>query len=395
MDEIDNRAKLAQCRCGKQFTVNYVHYKGGINDKGGVIIECPACHSFMAVNVQNPDEVRSVDFKIVNTWDDEMPQSYNEFYNLNYPVEQIETTRQFINEMTESNNPLPSTNPFWGDFHQNIFPELEPQITREYQNYYNFYIKGKEPDIDKSFIVINSEGRRVIFAKSIRNESDLSVKSLRLIHDSSINYCSEVDGIYQRDEAKRYLESMLHRWRLLCKQVVVATPFIGFSYNGKQLNETVQLWEWLDSCIDVEKTTFITRRSSFNTMKKQFNTQVFNTYPVLEKWGLLDNLTRQCSSSKFIYTQNFHAKIYAGIYADKVELIAGSYNIHTGKYLENISLRNVSRERFLNSYMKILRKDFNYSSDVQEHVHVICIDDTRVTSNKSITLNDFYNKYIK
>ena len=55
-----------------------------------------------------------------------------------------------------------------------------------------------------------------------------------------------------------------------------------------------------------------------------------------------------------------HAKFYAGIFDDYVELLSGSFNIQTGDVLEQMHLRNVSRELFKKNYLDRLVEGFEY-----------------------------------
>lgn len=46
-----------------------------------------------------------------------------------------------------------------------------------------------------------------------------------------------------------------------------------------------------------------------------------------------------------------HAKFYAGVYDDYVEVIVGSYNLHSSSYCENMMLRRYEPEQFSRSYL--------------------------------------------
>lgn len=396
MSDIDHRYKSVKCKCGNfQFNLSYNHYKGGDNDRGGIIAKCPKCGSYTAIRIQNPGDIYGLNdgAEIENKWYDDMPNDYYSRYNLSAQQDAIEASLDFVNDMTQKHNHYQTASPIEDNEILSLLKNSESIITDCYNGIYHYYIKGRT-NFNSSFVIIHDKDRYLVFGKSIDTENDLNPNSLILINDSSINYNTYIDGIYSRDEARHFVETMLCRWKLTSEQVVVATPFIGFSYNEKQLNETLQLWEWLDSNIDINKTTFITRKSSFNTMVKHLDRQMYNSYPILQKWGLLDDLKRECSHREHVFTQNFHAKIYAGIFADHVELLSGSYNIHTGSYLENLCLRNLSREHFLLHYMNPLCTAFRYQKGNTRRTHVIDISsEGEVIQNNEISMTEFLTGY--
>lgn len=86
-----------------------------------------------------------------------------------------------------------------------------------------------------------------------------------------MNLEQHIDGIYTRNEAISFLERCLNHWSALCNEIIIATPFIGFNFNGKQREEIVKLWNWLDANTDMNKTHFVTRKSTFTLLKESQN----------------------------------------------------------------------------------------------------------------------------
>ena len=83
---------------------------------------------------------------------------------------------------------------------------------------------------------------------------------------------------------------------------------------------------------------------------------------VLKKWDLMNNLQKMVDNPKTrVKTRaQFHAKFYAGVFDDHVEMLSGSFNVQTGVVLEQMHLRTVSRELFKTNYLDRLVEGFVY-----------------------------------
>lgn len=170
--------------------------------------------------------------------------------------------------------------------------------------------------------------------------------------------------MYSRDEMMYYLFRCLMRWKLIANQVVVVTPFIGFDFpfsKDKDRKELIGLWELFNSTLDIDKTTFVTRVTTYGSLKKcQEKLEV--PADVLKKWDLMNNLQKMVDNPKTrVKTRaQFHAKFYAGVFDDHVEMLSGSFNVQTGVVLEQMHLRTVSRELFKTNYLDRLVEGFVY-----------------------------------
>ena len=148
-----------------------------------------------------------------------------------------------------------------------------------------------------------------------------------LIHHSGCN--NLIDGVYTRDILQLYLERLLVRWKMICNHVIIASPFIGFDFKfskPENFEEISYLWNWLNGLQDIKKTTFLTRTTTYSSLKKtQESTEE------LKKWDLMSDLQNKFHDKKTrdAAINQFHFKIYPGIRADQVELFSGSYNIQT------------------------------------------------------------------
>lgn len=64
-----------------------------------------------------------------------------------------------------------------------------------------------------------------------------------------------------------------------------------------------------------------------------------------------DGRKKGCENSAVKLFHKSHAKFYAGVYDDHVEVIVGSYNLHSGSYYENMMLRRYEPEPFSRNYL--------------------------------------------
>lgn len=123
----------------------------------------------------------------------------------------------------------------------------------------------------------------------------------------------------------------------------------------------------------MEKTVLLTRKTEFNRMKQYLNEQKQDeTYDFKRYWGALDQLQAaadkagakkrkkttemftdgQADRRQVYFTSSFHSKFYAGVYKDKVEVLVGSYNVHEGAILENLSFKTYTIAEFKARYVE-------------------------------------------
>lgn len=69
----------------------------------------------------------------------------------------------------------------------------------------------------------------------------------------------------------------------------------------------------------------------------------------LERYGLEDKVV-----SSGITKQGFHAKFFAGVSNEMVEVFSGSANLLRGPSIENVSFKRMSVDQFENKYMKVI-----------------------------------------
>lgn len=124
----------------------------------------------------------------------------------------------------------------------------------------------------------------------------------------------------------------------------------------------------------MKKTLFFTRPATYSSLKKD-QKQIEIPTDVLKEWNLMSNLQKVVDSTKTRakMKEKFHLKIYAGVFDNHVELFSGSYNVQTNSTMENMCLRNLSREHFNTHYMNAMMDDFEYKESEEDDVLLITV----------------------
>lgn len=340
--------------CQARIRLTQGHEKGGVNDKGGIVIECNTCHKQFATYLKNPDNLSGVTEggRKVETWTDELPASIKEKYG----VDQVSIG--LIDRILVSGFGDKPPKPQWSiaqkpvyqangiNFEQTAMAELQShlaEINRNYKAYFNWYVKRRSAD--KSFVIIDYEHNykkyQAVFAKQLDTEKDLNAQGLYLIHHSEVDLEVQIDGIYTKSEALIFLGRLLNRWRYTADQILLVVPFIGYNFKGHE-KKLQELWDWLIMHIDSSKGQLVTRRTTVNMFR---NAQMQDGIPfdLLVEWGLVEPLVGAVSKKGATFEKS-HAKYYVGVFENHVEVLSGSFNIHEGPSFENISFRKYDKQ---------------------------------------------------
>lgn len=381
--ETKHEMKIVICpndKCKTPIRLSEGRFLGGENDKGGVVIECEVCKTVFPCRLKNPYDISRVikNGKKLDDWTDEMPDLIAKKYNVSKEqLDKLDISLVFGYEPPQKINWEPSDLPLFFTDNVNL-EELAKQellkyskeINDNYRVYYNLYVKGRH-SADKSFVIINYEIQgttyKAVFAKEIDSERDLNTNNLYLIYHSGVNIEYQVDGIYTRDQLLVFLERFLNRWRYTAKEVLLIVPFIGFNYKNSE-EALYQLWNWLEINVDISKTKLITRKGTFNLFKNaQDSTGI--PFEELVKLGLLEPLIDKMNQKDTEYFQKSHAKYYVGVFENYVEVLSGSFNIHQGKYFENVNFRKYDKTFFKERYLHMFN-GFEYANNLKnEYVH--------------------------
>lgn len=382
--------KCSNPKCDEQFKLYEIYYTGGLNDSGWIEIKCKKCGSTQKINVKNPSEYQPGTFpnaEIINSH--EYGEGEERDYSIHPECVSVTTDKKNNVEWT----PLES-NQFWQSKSLNElnytedFKKSKHLIEKEISDFLNYYLAGQyRAELPQKIIVIQHvELEKITWAKTVERESDFNANNLYLVNHNKQQEWP--DGVYDRNTLLIYLERCLMRWKLLANQVVVVTPFIGFQYKKKEIQENVlALWHFLSSRLNMDKTYFVTR-SEARTLLKNNQAQVEIPYEELAKWRLTDELQHAVEKQKIKTKARFHCKFYAGIFDNHVEMLSGSYNIHTGNGLEQVSMRNYPKDIFKNRYMDNLVDNFDYNPFIDEKVLLVEVDFSKRIKCNVVKLSD-------
>jgi hypothetical protein len=380
--EIRHELRVVKCpKCTLPIHVNVGRYVGGMDDDGGMVIQCLNCSRIFPLKAKNPEDLSSVtkNGKRLATWLDALPKDLQKTYNLDPDeLKQPDISLVWGNEKTPPAPFIPRDDTFY--FRDGI--NLEQQalgilnshktiIEQHHKSAFNFYVKGKLT-AKKSFVLLeyqnNGKNCRATFAKQIDNEKDLNIQNLYLVDHSELDLAFQIDGLYPRDQVLIFLERLLNRWRYTAQETILVTPFIGFHYPNTS-DALHDLWTWLVMNVDEKKTTLVTRKGTFNLYKAaQAKTGI--DFNLLLELGLVEPFLEKMSSKNAKFFEHSHAKYYVGVFDDHVEVLSGSFNIHTGKYLENVTFKSYNKaffeERYLNKIPQFKREENLGAPEVDE-----------------------------
>lgn len=383
------KIKCSNPECNEQFKLYEIKYPF-LNDYGWIEIKCNKCGSCQKINVKNPLEYQHGTFPNAEIIDFHEYEEGEEKDNSTHP--------ECALVVSEENNtvewkPLAS-NPFWqvGVLNELNYTEKLTKsmvlIKRGISDFFNYYLAGQyRADLPRKIIVVQHISKnKITWAKTIDRECDFNTDNLYLINCSKQKEWP--DGVYNRDTLLVYLERCLMRWKLLANQVVVVTPFIGFQYKSKKAQENVLgLWHFLNDRLDMSKTYFVTRGETRTLLKKN-QAEIDIPSETLAEWHLMDELQRVVEDQKIKTKARFHAKFYAGIFNNHVEVLAGSYNIHTGCGLEQVSMKNYNKDVFKNKYMDNLVDQFDYYPFIDEDILLVEVDFSKIIKCDVIKMSE-------
>lgn len=402
---MERREKAVKCggkRCKEVFHIFENYEPGGINDHGYIAVKCKKCGGFTKIRMKNPSKFGCFDnFEIIDAWEEGVNSQYAS-------LPDAETALVMEREPAEGvpHYFYPSLyHPYWQRNGQNLeisalvrFAKIKGLVYKELKCLYNGWVKSMSGYADVARCIVNHEYEsggqvyKAMWGKELKDDSSFCSEHFQLIKHSRND--SVIDGVYSRDEMMNYLFRLLTRWKLIANQVVVVTPFIGFDFSfskNEDRAELIGLWDMLNSTLDINKTTFITRVSTYGSLKKcQDKLEV--PADVLREWDLMSNLQKMVDNPKTrVKTKGqFHAKFYAGVLDDHVEMLSGSFNVQTGVVLEQMHLRNISRELFKANYLDRLVENFAYEPSYNPRTLFVNISKNGEVSSKVDYLKNYW-----
>ena len=94
----------------------------------------------------------------------------------------------------------------------------------------------------------------------------------------------------------------------------------------------------------------VTRRRTYNSFKATAGKKGLDL-DVLKKYGILARLLETLDEKKALFKTESHAKFYAAIGPETTELLSGSFNIHSGEYVENLVFSTHQTASFVKRYL--------------------------------------------
>jgi hypothetical protein len=372
-----------------------VKYKGGLNDRGGFILLCNQCGAEFFLQVVNPSDsfesrLLTHNFKLIKIIDFDWPEDLQEIKdNFKQKVARDLLSISGQEEMPILKGAWKSKPEFRINVNDRIFTCFKcgnnvedktykyleisiDKINKEYNACFNWYIKSRcDPKIITYSSSIQCEKCKTdieytVFAKFNGKGDQYSIKDFYLadIH----NFSPVINGVYSREQSKRFLEKLVLRWNLIASRIIIVSPFIGFD---KKLSirtpfKFLNLLEWFLTLNSFDKTQVLIRRSEFTKIKEVIGIDIFNK---LNGYGLLNNIIEEMNNS----TPRFHAKFYAGVIPNEkeshVELLTGSYNLHEeSESMENLIYNKLTLKDFEEQYLlplKIEEAQNSYKSDFE------------------------------
>jgi hypothetical protein len=389
--------------CDQKGEAVEIIYTGGINDTGGFVLKCKECLQESFLSCKNPSDgfesrILSDNFELIRILDFDFEDDKSEFETI-YSTKLVKNVLQISQqaEMPLLKNAWKIKPEYRIDLSDKIYTcssckkNIENEIYRdislkikninvEYHGWLNWQIKG---NCDPELLVFNSISKcdncnsnidYSAFAKFTGstkdyNESDLIIADLKIFEPN-------VNGVYSREQSKRFLEKFILRWNLIASKIIVVSPFLGFDKNIaiKTPYKFLSLLEWFLTLNSFDKTQVLIRKSEYTKIKEVIGIDIFEQ---LNQYGLLNNLIEEMNSS----TTRFHAKFYAGIIPNGddpyVEILTGSYNLHEeSSSKENLIYIKMGLNDFEENYLKPLKINSLLSS-YDKNLEVLKINDDK------------------
>lgn len=406
MAMITKSVKCINKKCKEVFHVPECRIAGGINDKCAITIRCDKCGKEMEIPVLNREyHWGGENYSVVSSRDIDSAEEWHRLLHEAAGRTAVVSSYEDIN-MPLHRWSLREGKSLWKDvnydYELSASCALKSASTEVHntlgscQNACLANVAGygwcRHMFVEQHYRI----GRKklcAIWAKDIEKCEDISTDNLYMIHHSRTN--GLIDGIYSRDLSLLHLERLLVRWRMLCDRVVVATPFIGYDFKWskeREKKELIGLWHLLNGLLDMDKTMFYTRDTTYYSLKKN-QKELDIPADVLKEWDLMTNLQRIVDNPKTRgrMKEQFHLKVYAGIFSDRVELYSGSYNVQLNETLENMYLRNIPRDKFKQNYMDVMIDTFQYEEPQDMNVLHLIIDEDYTVKTKVCQLSEINN----
>jgi len=347
------KSKIAKCpHCKHPHKYKEVQFPI-INDSGFWRVQCEGCQKSFGLKIENPLESR-------------MHLNYLVIERSCIKIEDLE----YANDVIESNVNMNSLNLEFDYDSRSIFnclncgSNLERQacnaltndiisIRQAYGGAVSYLMSNH---ITSKFLVVNvpfmcdcNNNKVATFYCDFSYSGNIqeNVGDYLLANINSTNLDENIDGLFSKTDIMVFLEKLLIRWNLFASKIVIACPFVGHQYLKKE--DKMGVWTWLLEMLDPDKTNFITRSATFTSYKSVLEDVHGLNHKLLAEYGL-ENRVIESNNKK----QDFHAKFYAAVIDDSVEVMSGSANLVSGPSIENITFKRYKKDDFIKKYLEPL-----------------------------------------
>jgi hypothetical protein len=354
--------EIIQCGwCQNNIRLNIVHFSGGINDRGGIIVECEKCKKNSFYRCENPSESNVVlGGHKIEFWDNEI-QSKDEFLRDCNEVKEAVNSLKIVGEIPKRSFNFNYNKPhihFCGKCgleietlaHDN-FALKKALIEKEFKNMMNYILANRVRNMDDLYIKTKNicncgQCLTFVYHTKFKPNGNLTpnYSELSFIDTSDSIISENIDGVSSKSDCVSVLEKFLLRWSGLMNKIIIATPFVGHQW--MQDDELIELWDWMKNYSDQSKTALITRTATINKYKKVCKEKGVDI-DFLSFYGINDRLIEEMTKK-----QDFHAKIYIGANDKFAEVLSGSFNLLRGNSVENISFSRMSIEKAVNRFIE-------------------------------------------
>jgi hypothetical protein len=342
--------------CKNPFHYIECRFDGGENDSGGWQVDCKECKQLFKVQLQNPRESTTEHrwqvVKEIYDWpgEDDLPIADN---RVKHNLLRKKTALTFKTDVAPLFRCAKNGQPLDTKAYQMLETE-KSSLQNEWIHMENFLLSSCGPSSDKIMVCIGIECTcgvphlAVFYAPTYLGANDVTLfRRCLLAHVSNASLEDRLNCLASKSDIMDLLEKLLIRWHYISDQILLATPFIGHQW--MKPNEVQEIWDWLFQNLDPAKVTLLTRKATWTSFKNIQKRSGFS-FEDLERYGLEDKVV-----SAGGIKQDSHAKFFAGVSKDGVEILSGSANLLRGPSIENISFHKMTAERFNARYLNILK----------------------------------------
>ncbi|MFP1133002.1 hypothetical protein [Asticcacaulis sp. W401b] len=345
--------------CSKIHNYKEVHYVGGINDRGHWQIKCAGCATEFLVRVKNPMESHR-EFAIVASFDDEIDEDLPDlpfpdhsvrhtFPENDYaPDFDYEGVSLYVCEHTGDGLELAALKALTAEF---------KRISNQQMIAHNFLLAHRTSS-QHSIVHIDvpctcGHNHKATFYMDLKlgiDEQPTPTDYL-LADITGTGLVDRLTGVHSKSDAMAFLAKLLARWHLLHDRVLIVSPFVGYSQLSAE--KRYEIWTWLLEHLSPDRAVLVTRPATF-TEFKTLEGDFAPPYELLRMFGMENKLI---SANNKLHKS--HAKFYAGIGSEGVEVLSGSANLVPGPSLENLSFGRFTPAKWQSNYESKLGIELN------------------------------------